>query len=85
MAVSFALTRNAIEVVFEQMRKCVRSKKTNEDALPDDLKKKSILCSVGTTDIKTITFGSTEPALQPGKYSYADCTEIPPKLVEIGD
>jgi hypothetical protein len=54
-----------MEAVFEHLRKCVGSKKTNEDALPDDLKKKSILCSVGTTDINTIT--STEPALQPGK------------------
>lgn len=56
-----------MEAVFEHLRKCVGSKKTNEDALPDDLKKKSILCSVGTTDIKTITLGSTAPALQPGE------------------
>lgn len=50
-----------MEAVFEHLRKCVGSKKTNEDALPDDLKKKSILCSVGTTDIKTITLWSTAP------------------------
>jgi len=39
----------------------------NENALPDDLKKKSILCSVRTTDIKTITFVGMEPALQRGE------------------
>jgi len=56
-----------METVLEHLRKCVRSKLTNEDALPDDLKNESIFFSSGTADINNITFGSTEPASRPGK------------------
>jgi hypothetical protein len=56
----------------------------NEDALPDDQKKESILCSVGTTDIKTITFGSTEPACNEAG-TMSRLQQNPPKEAERGD
>jgi len=56
----------------------------NEDALPDNLKKKSILYSVSKTDIKTITSGSTShPCNQARMLSRMQ--RNPPKFAKIGD
>jgi hypothetical protein len=56
----------------------------NKDALPDDQKKKSILCSVGTTDIKAITFGSTAPACNEAR-TISRLQQNPPEEAKRGD